>query len=67
MNSVNYAGRLVKDAEVRELKNAKKTKVKAFMTAPPFHYFTHTSNMPSLKSIFNLSSTNDFSPSSPST
>ncbi|MBU1486531.1 GNAT family N-acetyltransferase [bacterium] len=27
----------------------------------------HTSNMPSLKSIFNLSSTKDFTPSNPST
>jgi single-strand DNA-binding protein len=33
LNSVNYAGRLTKDAEVRELKNEKKTKVVYFTIA----------------------------------
>ncbi len=33
MNRVNYTGRLTKDAEVKELKNAKKTKVVYFTIA----------------------------------
>ena len=38
MNSVNYTGRLTKDAEVKELNNEKKTKVVYFTIAVPDSY-----------------------------